>query len=77
MEELINLLHSGEYSCVITNEGKVRTFTQRGVADLYDLLTQEPDFLKGALIADKIVGKGRQPDDFRWYKRTVHRYYQF
>ena len=33
-------------------------FTQRGVADLYDLLTQEPDFLKGALIADKVVGKG-------------------
>ena len=57
MEELINLLHSGEYSCVIANEGKVRTFTQRGVADLYDLLTQEPDFLKGALIADKVVGK--------------------
>ncbi|WP_458408701.1 DUF1893 domain-containing protein [Bacteroides congonensis] len=58
MEELINLLHSGEYSCVIANKGKVRTFTQRGVADLYDLLTQEPDFLKGALIADKVVGKG-------------------
>lgn len=58
MEELINLLHSGGYSCVIANNGKVRTFTQRGVADLYDLLTQEPEFLKGALIADKVVGKG-------------------
>ena len=23
-----------------------------------DLLTQEPEFLKGALIADKVVGKG-------------------
>ena len=39
MEELINLLHTGGYSCVIDNEGKIRTFTQRGVADLYDLLT--------------------------------------
>lgn len=39
MEELINLLHTGGYSCVIANEGKIRTFTQRGVADLYDLLT--------------------------------------
>ena len=58
MEELINLLHSGGYSCVIANNGKVRTFTQRGVADLYDLLTQDSEFLKGALIADKIVGKG-------------------
>ena len=58
MEELINLLHSGGYSCVIANGDNIRTFTQRGVADLYDLLTQEPDFLKGALIADKVVGKG-------------------
>lgn len=58
MEELINLLHTGGYSCVIANEGKTRTFTQRGVADLYDLLTREPEFLKGALIADKVVGKG-------------------
>ena len=55
MEELINLLHSGGYSCVIANKGKVRTFTQRGVADVYDLLTQEPEFLKGAVIADKVV----------------------
>ena len=58
MEELINLLHSGGYSCVIANGDNIRTFTQRGVADLYDLLTQEPDFLKGASIVDKVVGKG-------------------
>ena len=51
MEELINLLHSGGYSCVIANGDNIRTFTQRGVADLYDLL-------KGASIADKVVGKG-------------------
>ena len=57
MDELIRLLHEGGYSCVIRKE-EIRTFTQRGVADLYDLLTQEPDFLKGALIADKVVGKG-------------------
>lgn len=58
MEELISLLHSGGYSCVIANGQNIRTFTQRGVADLYDLLTQEPEFLKGAQIADKVVGKG-------------------
>lgn len=58
MEELIKLLHSGDYSCVIANGEIRRTFTQRGVADLYDLLTLEPDFLKGASIADKVVGKG-------------------
>lgn len=58
MEELISMLHTGGYSCVIANGEKIRTFTQRGVADLYDLLTTEPEFLKGAIIADKVVGKG-------------------
>lgn len=43
---------------MIANGENIRTFTQRGVADLYDLLTQEPEFLKGARIADKVVGKG-------------------
>ena len=75
MEKLINLLHTGGYSCTIANGGKIRTFTQRGVADLYDLLTQEPEFLKGALIADKVVGKG--PDDSGWYKRIIYGYYQY
>lgn len=56
MEEIIKLLHEGGYSCVIRN-GEIRTFTQRGVADLYDLLNQDPAFLKGAQIADKVIGK--------------------
>lgn len=58
MEELISMLHTGGYSCVIANGEEIRTFTQRGVADLYDLLTMEAEFLKGAIIADKVVGKG-------------------
>ena len=58
MENLVTLLHDGNYSCVIANNGITRTFTQRGVADLYDLLVDEPAFLHGALIADKVVGKG-------------------
>ena len=40
MEELINLLHSGGYSCVIANGDNIRNFTNRGLAVLYDLLTQ-------------------------------------
>jgi len=58
MKELIQLLHTGEYSCVIAHGEATRTFTRRGVADLYGLLTQEPEFLKGSTIADKVVGKG-------------------
>lgn len=40
------------------NREEVRTFTQRGVADLYDLYQTEPAFMKGAAIADKVIGKG-------------------
>lgn len=56
MEEIIEMLHQGGYSCVIANT-EVRTFSQRGIADLYNLLSNDTDFLNGALIADKVVGK--------------------
>lgn len=56
MDELIKLLHEGGYSCVIRRE-EIRTFTQWGVADLYDLLNREPEFLHGAQVADKVIGK--------------------
>lgn len=58
METIIQQLHEGYFSCVIDKQGTIRTFTQRGVADLYDLLKANPDFLKGASVADKVVGKG-------------------
>lgn len=57
MKQIIEMLHVGGYSCVIVN-GDIRTFTQRGVADLYELLKNEPTFLQGASVADKVVGKG-------------------
>lgn len=58
MEELIEKLHTGGYSCVIEKEGKIRTFTRRGVADLYDLYENEKAFMQGARIADKVIRKG-------------------
>lgn len=57
MNRLIEILREGAYSCVVRNGGVTRTFTRRGVADIYLLLTREPDFLRGASVADKIVGK--------------------
>ncbi len=41
----------------MANRGKTRTFVRRGVADLYSLLNDEPGFLDGAAVADKVVGK--------------------
>lgn len=55
MEKIVQLLHQGNYSCVIVNR-EIRTFTKPGVADLFYLLKNEADFLEGAFIADKIVG---------------------
>lgn len=58
MKELIDRLHAGNYSCVIANHGETRTYTQRGVADLFELYQTDPAFMKGASIADKVIGKG-------------------
>lgn len=58
MKKLIRILHEGNYSCVVENFDEIYTFNQRGIADLYDMVKNKPCFLKGAAIADKVVGKG-------------------
>lgn len=58
MNELIDILHRGAYSCVIRKGDDTRTFHQRGVADLWQLCQGEGHFLRGAHIADKVIGKG-------------------
>lgn len=57
MNELIEQLHAGGFSCVIDHAGEVRTFTRRGVGDLYLLYTHERAFLQGSSLADKVVGR--------------------
>lgn len=54
--DLQRVLREGGFSLVV-DCGEVRTFTGRGVSDLLRLLTVEPDSLKGASLADKVVGK--------------------
>lgn len=58
MMAICERLTKEEASAVVANGDDVRSFTQQGVADLYDLLKSDPKFLEGALVADKIVGKG-------------------
>ena len=55
---LLRQLDNSRSSCVISNNGEVRSFNQRGVIDLYTLVDTKDPLLKGALMADKIVGKG-------------------
>lgn len=54
----IEMLHSEGCSCVIVRGDEVTLCRQRGVKDLFELLTATPDALEGAFIADKVVGKG-------------------
>ena len=58
MKELIDILHKEELTLVVKSaDGTLHRFTQRGVKDLLTLVTEHPDVLKGAIIADKAVGK--------------------
>ena len=56
-DELIWILQDGNHSLVVAGDG-IRTFDGRGISDLYDLLTEHPGWLRGASVADKVVGKG-------------------
>lgn len=58
MNELIDILHKEQCSCVIGNHAQIHIYRQRGVADLLWLLDNAPDILDGARVADKVVGRG-------------------
>ena len=47
-----------DYSCIVRNKGVERVFTRRGVIDLFEVLRDEPELLRGATIIDKVIGKG-------------------
>ena len=58
MKELIEILHSEGLTLVVkSGDGTIHRFIQRGVKDLLTLVSEHPEVLKGALIADKAVGK--------------------
>lgn len=57
IKDLINILHKGNHTLVVYSD-TVYTFNNRGVSDLYAILQNTPDILKGAAVADKVVGKG-------------------
>jgi hypothetical protein len=46
-----------ENTLIIRKDGEERTFSRRGVIDLFELLTTEPEALHGASITDKAIGK--------------------
>lgn len=56
-QRAVDLLFGEQCSCVVCNGGRMHLFRQRGVKDLYRLLKEEPELLRGAFVADKVVGK--------------------
>ena len=55
---LVEILHENKCSCVIYNHEKVTFCHEKGVKDLFRILKTDPDILNGAMIADKVIGKG-------------------
>ena len=56
--QAIERLLAESCSCVIRNGETLRSFHERGVSDLWRLLHEEAELLRGAFVADKVVGKG-------------------
>lgn len=57
-QQATEMLFAERCSCVVRNGDTIRIFRERGVKDLWRLLHEEPELLRGAFIADKVVGKG-------------------
>ena len=58
MQRLIDLLHKEGTSLVVkATTGEVTTYNKKGVRDLVWLLDNEPERLRGASVADKVIGK--------------------
>ena len=56
MSALVSILKKGNYSLVVDN-GRITKYNQRGIKDLYSLLTEKPRMLDHARVADKVIGK--------------------
>ena len=54
---MLHLLNSNGLSLLVYNNGLITHHDNRGVQDLLTLLSEEPERLKGAVVADKITGK--------------------
>ena len=57
MEQALQLLQTGKYTCVACKNGVIHTAQQRGVRPLLNWLDEGAD-LMGAAVADRVVGRG-------------------
>lgn len=58
LEELKEILHQKNASLVVCYEnGEIKEYYQNRINDIKDILHQDKNALKGAIIADKVIGK--------------------
>ncbi len=59
MDKLISMLgHDGCRGIVRSPGGDIIVFRRRGVIDLFNAVTSHPDLMRGASVADKVIGLG-------------------
>ena len=58
IERAVALLRSSDYTiAILTSSGEAITSRERGVATLMRLLAERAEVLRGAVVADKVVGR--------------------
>ena len=57
MNKALEILKDGGYTFIAVKGDEIRRSTLRGVAPIIELIDTEPQFLCGASVADKVIGK--------------------
>jgi len=55
--QMLDMLNEQGLSLLVFNNGELTTHANRGIQDLLQLISDQPERLKGAVAADKIIGK--------------------
>ena len=55
--QMLRMLNQQGLSLLVYNHDSLTTHANRGIQDLLDLITDQPERLNGAVAADKIIGK--------------------
>lgn len=60
MQDLKSYLHSSPSILGVARSasGALHEFHSKGIIDLYTLVTEQPTFLHGGLLADEVIGRG-------------------
>lgn len=53
----ISILHEGDYSIVVLNQGQRYTSSKKGIAPILELIDTNINFFQHAYVADKVIGK--------------------